>query len=46
VLFPDLGAYRASWPSITGGDAVFHVVASYLADDTARFVAEVEAIEL
>jgi len=27
-------------------DAVFHVVASYLNDDTARFVAEVESIEL
>jgi 60 kDa SS-A/Ro ribonucleoprotein len=27
-------------------DAVFNVVASYLADDAARFVAEVEAIEL
>ena len=27
-------------------DAVFHVVASYLSDDAARFVAEVESIEL
>ena len=27
-------------------DAVFHVVASYLSDDDARFVAEVESIEL
>lgn len=27
-------------------DAVFHVVASYLADDSARFVSEVESIEL
>jgi 60 kDa SS-A/Ro ribonucleoprotein len=27
-------------------DAVFNVVASFLADDTNRFVAEVEAIEL
>jgi 60 kDa SS-A/Ro ribonucleoprotein len=27
-------------------DAVFHVVASYLADDAGRFVAEVESIEL
>jgi 60 kDa SS-A/Ro ribonucleoprotein len=27
-------------------DAVFHVVASFLADDATRFVAEVEAIEL
>jgi 60 kDa SS-A/Ro ribonucleoprotein len=27
-------------------DAVFHVVASFLADDAGRFVAEVEAIEL
>jgi 60 kDa SS-A/Ro ribonucleoprotein len=27
-------------------DAVFQVVASYPADDAARFVAEVEAIEL
>lgn len=27
-------------------DAVFNVVASYLADDAGRFVADVEAIEL
>ena len=27
-------------------DAVFNVVASYLGDDAARFVAEVESIEL
>jgi len=27
-------------------DAVFEVVTSYLADDAARFVSEVEAIEL
>jgi hypothetical protein len=27
-------------------DAVFHVVASYLTGDSARFVAEVEAVEL
>jgi 60 kDa SS-A/Ro ribonucleoprotein len=27
-------------------DAVFHVVASYLSGDAARFVAEVEAVEL
>jgi 60 kDa SS-A/Ro ribonucleoprotein len=27
-------------------DAVFNVVASYLSDDAARFVAEVESIEL
>ena len=27
-------------------DAVFNVVASYLADDAGRFVAEVETIEL
>jgi len=27
-------------------DAVFHIVASYLSDDAARFVAEVESIEL
>ena len=27
-------------------DAVFHVVVSYLADDDARFVAQVESIEL
>ena len=27
-------------------DAVFHVVASYLSDDAARFVTEVESIEL
>jgi 60 kDa SS-A/Ro ribonucleoprotein len=27
-------------------DAVFNVVASYLGDDAARFVAEVESVEL
>ncbi len=27
-------------------DAVFNVVASYLSDDAARFVAEVESIKL
>lgn len=38
---------RADILNIGGfSDAVFQVVASYLADDAARFVAEVEAIEL
>jgi hypothetical protein len=38
---------RADILNIGGfSDAVFQVVASYLADDAARFVAEVEAIEV
>ncbi|TVS15391.1 MAG: TROVE domain-containing protein, partial [Planctomycetaceae bacterium] len=38
---------RADILNIGGfSDAVFQVVASYLADDAARFVADVESIEL
>jgi 60 kDa SS-A/Ro ribonucleoprotein len=38
---------RADVLNIGGfSDAVFNVVASYLGDDTGRFVTEVEAIEL
>jgi hypothetical protein len=38
-----LSTLKPGWAS---SDAEFNAVASYLADDAARFVAEVESIEL
>ena len=41
------GLGRADILNIGGfSDAAFHVVASYVTGDTARFVAEIEAIKL
>ena len=46
------GGWERSWPPgvilNVGGfsDAVFSVVATFLGDDSGRFVAEVEAVEL